>query len=922
MFGRYFGAPYFGRPYFGEGGSSGTHTSSGTIGAVAGCTAAAYVARRRGREWVAIAAIDLDDDSQFIAARKVTHPSRIYRARVLAWGNIDRSIPLPSGMPQAARMKIRVDFTDAEWRRTIGAQTLEGRRVRVKFMQAGTSEAAADKLFSGLIDEYNTGPGYLEIGATSDMMAWLDEKQPEVINQANFPEFPNVKQQHFPLVLGHLVGRAVSIGYAAGPPAGPPSGALVAAADAADVLRGQIAAITWSTGPFAVFFIAQEFAAFKSKYNQGLGLIVNEFNSEYASGDLEFADAAYARGKLQDLLDATAAKLAEFAAINSGRAGIAAQFTSEVTSFYGADWSTLMATIDARIDSVAPSPPAEAFAPQGALQLPHIGFAAGIGDRWGASTAGLWNVLAIYRKQPGESIFTPVDPGEFDVTVQAREFYEYPDQEFSFCTFIDFLVEQPEGTEIRMDADGAYYRGAFGAMPAVGYAPGEGLTDPGPLRNPVDGMLLMREWVFPKAGTAASFDITALAALRVKFRDGGATMPALLCDAAVAESLTPRELLGRFHSSFQTDFFETKAGLLTMVRIDDTDEGRPVLTQSTIVRNSFHERSPETLNRFRAQYAYDYATGTWTALALADNLQDQIDRGKVKEQTYGLWFVRDAITATAAVYDRLRSTALRSLMQRMEVPLTAVSSFLDLARLIGITHRHGLSVSGYTNREVKVTGVSINLDGFRATIDSIVRAPLNFGSLRASGFTCGAFAGAAAQLTNRFRPTAYTMDTAPGGGVRGTFSNQANVLDQDADSYMQELLNGTRATSTYAISHFHDFEPFSTAGLVSVDIFAVMEYLHHGNSGAQELVVRIDLFDGINNVPPAGPVAALTGPGTPHGPYSADQAKAAYSVNISAAAWNGLASPTVRAFMWNSSFQDFSPDVEMRIFDIYVRPNY
>ena len=83
-------------------------------GASFSCTA--YVSRIRGARWLAIGSIDLDDATEYIATGRTVHPSRTYEARVLSWGSIEKSIPVPSGMPQASQLRCRLADTDNAWR--------------------------------------------------------------------------------------------------------------------------------------------------------------------------------------------------------------------------------------------------------------------------------------------------------------------------------------------------------------------------------------------------------------------------------------------------------------------------------------------------------------------------------------------------------------------------------------------------------------------------------------------------------------------------------------------------------------------------------------------------------------------------------------------------------------------------------------
>jgi hypothetical protein len=821
-------------------------------------------------------------------------------------------------MPQASQLRCRLADTDEAWRDKLGGQTPQGRRIQVKFLQEGTSEAAADILFTGIIEEFSTGPGYVEIYAVSDELSWLDERIPDVITPENFPEYAKVEQAFLPVWLGHVVGKAVSLGFANAAPAEPAAGALVDAADAADALTAEIlAAVFTSPGSlFGVLAAQQEWIEkIESKYAQALPLILNEFNLQYDAGVIELADAVYARDKLQDLLDAVDARATEYAAGNSQRAAVISNFRGGVTSFYGDTWETLLAELDAKIATLEGSPPAEAFAPQGAVPLPYIG-----GNRWGAAMHPLWRELCLYRKEPDEAVFTGVPIEEYAVTAEVRSFAEYPDRTFT-CTFIDFLVAQPDGTEIRLDSDGAYSRDAFGSMPAAGYA-ADGFN--GPLRNPVDGFLILKELILPKSATAANSNIDALIALRNKMETGGATMPPLFCDGVVNESMTGRELMGRFHATFQTDFYHDKKGRETLKRIDDTDDGRPEITEHVIVRNTWGERSPNpTVNRYRANYGRDYATDNWFDIALADNLSDQEARQKVQDATVDFWFARDAQTALAATQDRLRYTALGSYRQRAEVPLPQVSAFLELAKLVGWTHYRGMQISGYHNREAKIIGYSIDLDGFKVAIDSIVRVALPFGErqLAEANFDAGAPMTVEESHQNEVFPISVEENPVPDTVANNT--TRVRIVDGEPEYpmvpgdtlYYSLDITGGSGVSPMAKEHYRFPEPDPlktlTAVTMKVRLRKTISPAHVPQAAYASLYEGTNLNDVDNGTASFGFGAMV----------SADFATYESSP-VSAATWNSYTDPVLAFRLFDSSGEIGSPYPTFDISEVKIVYHY
>ena len=57
------------------------------------------------------------------------------------------------------------------------------------------------------------------------------------------------------------------------------------------------------------------------------------------------------------------------------------------------------------------------------------------------------------------------------------------------------------------------------------------------------------------------------------------------------------------------------------------------------------------------------------------------------------------------------------------MPLPEVYSLVQLMRSIGITHRDGMDVGGYTNKEVFVWGITMDLDRWLLRVKTILRIP-------------------------------------------------------------------------------------------------------------------------------------------------------------------------------------------------------
>ena len=383
--------------------------------------------------------------------------------------------------------------------------------------------------------------------------------------------------------------------------------------------------------------------------------------------------------------------------------------------------------------------------PQGVIALPHISYSVAHGDRWGAAIHTVWNVVGIYRKQPGEGIFTPVDPGEYNVDVEpiVIEGVSYD------ATFIDFILQQPDGTEIRADIDGIDFRPAFGTLPALTHSD---LT--GPLRNPIDFFIVLTQVFLRRPGPASNFDTVGIVALHSKFATGpiidsssSTGFDPYYCDHAITESIVARAELARFCTSFQVDLLQTRDALTTLNFTDESDSSQPLFTEGRFIkRDSFFEKiASPTLNQIRYRFDQNVASGEWGSTEVYNNTADQLTVGDIERDSSGdpvldsagdpirtpriesdvfdLYCVADPLTAADVTARRASFMALGSYRQTWTMPTPEVLDDVELAALAFITTHWGLETGGYVAREIKIIGISIDLDGQEMTVRSILRVP-------------------------------------------------------------------------------------------------------------------------------------------------------------------------------------------------------
>jgi hypothetical protein len=361
--------------------------------------------------------------------------------------------------------------------------------------------------------------------------------------------------------------------------------------------------------------------------------------------------------------------------------------------------------------------------PQGVIPLPHIG-QVGTVDRWAAALSEI-AAITVYRRQtasvPNPPEWVVVDTSEYVLsetswTADENPFGPYP----MTHTYVDFLSLQPKGTEIRADIDGIFHRGAWGILPD--------LNTPGTaLRNPIDFFIGLAYFASRKAGIPEdAFAVDEIAAVRSVFDTLG-----YVCDGAITEPITLRAFFGQFLASFNLDMYVNRHGQITLAFTHAEDPARPVWTEGKhIVRESFTESlPPEITNQVQYQLAYNNATRSFETTRTI-NLPDQEAAAigtepKVETEVLSQYFIRDEVTAEAMALQRNQWVAPGSFRQQFKIPAPLVFDSVEMAKQVGLTHSMGLDKGGYQNREVKITGMVLDLDKLEYTLSTILRVPMN-----------------------------------------------------------------------------------------------------------------------------------------------------------------------------------------------------
>jgi len=369
--------------------------------------------------------------------------------------------------------------------------------------------------------------------------------------------------------------------------------------------------------------------------------------------------------------------------------------------------------------------------PQGVIELPHIGFDSANSppdfvERYGAAIHPIENI-ALYRQLPGENFYSPVNPDEYVLTEESKVFAEIPTLTAT-PTYVDFLVQQPDGTKIRADIWGINFRGEWNGIPVANTFQEN--------RNPINFFINMIYLAMAKAGADDSiWEVSTIEAVLDKFYTILDDSPpsGFLCDGAITRAMTVREWLGAFLSNFEIDFYQQKNGKLAIAYVQDTDPSRPLFTAGHDVEiNSFYEEiAKPTVNQCRYHFAKNYASNEYGLNAIYDNFTDQDLLGVVSSppqsiveaEDFQMDYVRDPDTALFVIRRRMSFLSLGSFRQSWNMDLPNTIADLELAKLVGLTHFDGLAIGGYVNSECKVLGLTIDLDKMKVGVSSILRVP-------------------------------------------------------------------------------------------------------------------------------------------------------------------------------------------------------
>lgn len=363
--------------------------------------------------------------------------------------------------------------------------------------------------------------------------------------------------------------------------------------------------------------------------------------------------------------------------------------------------------------------------PEGALQLERIPAT----DIWVLAATPVESVV-VFRRTSADDMYVEIP--STDLLYEVTQVAVVVNGVSLNLSFIHLFDTQIESTEIRVNVHGINFRGAFGDMPEV--------TGVGVLRNPIDFLANMSYFFLAKHGVAepsSLFATASLAILRERFEFGPSSDLSAYCDGIIRETLTAREFLSRFLTSFELVVFQRQTGAevgkIDVAAIRDSDvDAMPV--GEGLIRNFREYGGSKTINEVLYRYDLDHISNSFAAEQLYANSEEQrlsgvgagspmARIGKASRETVDYWYVRDGSSAFKSVFRRLNFKSIGSHRQTFELPLPEVFP-IELARSFLVTHRMGLQFGGYRGREVKTLRTTYDLDNLVASVETIVLEPL------------------------------------------------------------------------------------------------------------------------------------------------------------------------------------------------------
>jgi hypothetical protein len=148
----------------------------------------------------------LDTGTEHSSDLPVRHPTRYYDSRVVDWGEVERAIPLPPGLPIVSEATLKLADNEGYWRSIAHIRSVRRKGIELKTGFEGGRESLFAIAYSGELQKAVFPPGAVQLTARDQWQRWLDIQIPSWGNRVNFPNQPAGQDSFFfPLIFGRVI---------------------------------------------------------------------------------------------------------------------------------------------------------------------------------------------------------------------------------------------------------------------------------------------------------------------------------------------------------------------------------------------------------------------------------------------------------------------------------------------------------------------------------------------------------------------------------------------------------------------------------------------------------------------------------------------------------------------------------------------
>lgn len=133
-----------------------------------------------------IGEIRIDSGVLFRAGKGIRHPTRFYVGKISSFGNVIRSIPVPTGVPHIGDAFLTIIDTDGELRKLFASIPPQNREIVLKIGSEGESESLFATAYTGLVTHVTFPPGLARVTVKDKTFSFFEELLPDLLTRENF----------------------------------------------------------------------------------------------------------------------------------------------------------------------------------------------------------------------------------------------------------------------------------------------------------------------------------------------------------------------------------------------------------------------------------------------------------------------------------------------------------------------------------------------------------------------------------------------------------------------------------------------------------------------------------------------------------------------------------------------------------------